>query len=74
LEVIKITPREFDVLVSLDQKEKDIMAEQGLSYGRYKGICNSLAKKFKAHSRTAIVIKALKNGIVKLQHFESYYD
>lgn len=50
------------------------MAEQGLSYGRYKGICYNLAKKFKAHSRTAIVIKALKYGMVKLQHFESYYD
>lgn len=74
MEEIKISQRQFDVLVSLDMKEKDIMEEQGLTIGRYKSIYNILAKKFKAHTRTAIVIKALKYGIVKLQHFESYYD
>lgn len=67
--LIRLTPREYDVLIRFAKKSEDIAQELEISLPRVKGVYTQLAGKFDVCTRTAIVIKALKLGLVDLDSF-----
>lgn len=68
---IKLTPREFDILATLDKPQPEALKELGISVGNYKRRYYSLSKKFNVHTRVAMVIKALKLGLIELESYDS---
>lgn len=68
---IRLTAREFDILATLDKPEPVALKELGISKGNYKCIYYRLSKKMKEHTRVAIVIKALKLGLINLESYDS---
>ena len=67
---LKITPREYDILVRLHKNNEEIAEELGISLYTVRAICANLRDKFKAKTRSAIIIKALRFGFVEIKAFE----
>lgn len=69
MERITLTPREYDVLVRLNIANKEIANELYITERTVKAVVNSLSQKFRVRSRSAIIIRALKFGLVELAAF-----
>ena len=61
---LTITPREYDVLVRLGMKSNEIANDLGLSMGTINKHYYKLSAKLNASSRTEILVKALKIGLI----------
>ena len=68
---INLTQREFDILATLDKPEPVVLKELGISKGNYKTLYYRLSKKMGEHTRVAVVIKALKLGLINLESYDS---
>jgi len=69
LEPIRLTSREYDVLVRLSKQNKDIAKELGTTVGLVNKYYYYLSAKLNATTRTEVVIKALKEGLVDIWDF-----
>lgn len=67
--MVKLTSREYDVLTRLHKTNKEIAQELGISEFTVRVIYYNLSGKFNANTRTAIMVKALKLGLVDLDAF-----
>lgn len=67
--MVKLTPREYDVLIRLHMTTKEIADDLGVSIPTINTMYQVLAKKFNAKSRTGIVLNALRYGVIELGAF-----
>ena len=69
LEPIKLTPREYDVLIRLAKPKKKIAEELGVSVGMVAKYYWRLSAKITSETRAELVLKAQIMGLVDLDDF-----
>lgn len=65
-----ITSREYDILTRLHKNNEEIADELGITIHTVKVIANTLRRKFQVKTRSGVIIRALRLGIVDLKSFQ----
>lgn len=69
MERIHLTKREYDVIIRLSKTNAEIASELDISEETIKSYYYHLSRKLNAHTRTEVVLKAIKYGIVSIYNF-----
>lgn len=67
---IRLTPREYDVLVRLPMTEYDIANELTISVHAVRQYTHKLFRKFNVHNKASAIIKALRYELVDIYNFK----